>query len=66
MMRLPFSLLSFAFAALACGDALFRGLDTMIDGVPEKVAERSIELLQNVAIDLRRLTDDLQTNRLAE
>jgi hypothetical protein len=38
----------------------------VIDGVAQKVAERSIELLQNVAIDLCRLPDDLQTNRLAE
>ena len=55
-----------ALGGLAGGLPLLGAFDAMIDGVAQQMAERRIETFEDVAIDLRRLADDLQPDLLAE
>ncbi len=55
-----------ALGPLAGRAPLFGRFDAVIEGVAEKVAERRLELSENVAIDLRRLSRYFQLHLLAK
>jgi hypothetical protein len=55
-----------AFFRLAAGAALRRILHGMVDGVAQQVAERRLQLVEHVAIDLGVLADDLQPHALVQ
>ena len=53
-------------ARLAGARSFLGAFDAVIDGVAQQMAERRVELLENVAIDLRAFADDLEPHPLAE
>ena len=55
-----------ALRRLARRLARLRRLDAVIDGVAQQMAERRVELGQNVAVHLRRAADDLELHPPAE
>ena len=51
---------------LARGAALLGRFKAVIDGVAQQVRQRSLQLVENVAVHLRRLSADFQTNLLVQ
>ncbi len=55
-----------AFRRLARRKPRLGVLDAVVDRVAQQVTERCVELLQNVAVDLGRVADDLEVDLLSE
>jgi hypothetical protein len=54
------------FSRLAICEALFGRFDTMVERVAQQMAERRVEHIEDVAIDLRRFADDRKAHPFAE
>ena len=55
-----------SFGCLPSRHAFLWKLDAVIDGVSQQVAQRRVELLEDVAVDLGAIADDVESHLFAE